>query len=177
MSISRLVILMIPLLNCIISGPRGEIAKTWQHGAVVFAKVVAFEKSGFGGTFKLMPLATLSGDFDPAFHGEVSAGALIGNLETTVIQDAPNVGKRVNVFLNRDINGDFQIPNGDATFFPAIIGTSDRPCIFEVTGFDDPKVTETIENLRKIRGKQREEAEKAKADKPKSAQNPAVEKK
>ena len=40
-------------------------------------------------------------------------------------------------------------------------------------------VTETIENLRKIRGKQREEAEKAKADAEKAnpAQTPAAEKK
>lgn len=35
-----------------------------------------------------------------------------------------------------------------------------RPDIFEVTGFDDPKVTETVENLCKVRGKQCEEAEK-----------------
>ena len=46
-----------------------------------------------------------------------------------------------------------------------------RPALFEVTGFDDPKVAETIENLRKLRGKQREEAEKAKAE-----QKPAAEK-
>jgi hypothetical protein len=29
---------------------------------------------------------------------------------------------------------------------------------------DDPKETETIENLRKLRGKQREEAEKARSE-------------
>ena len=51
------------------------------------------------------------------------------------------------------------------------------PCLIEVTGFDDPKVTETIENLCKLRGKQREEAEKAKAErKAAAAKKPATEK-
>jgi hypothetical protein len=67
------------------------------------------------------------------------------------------------VFLECDTNGDYSIPNGNASFFPKD-DRGFRPCIFEVTGFDDPKVTETIENLRKLRGKQREEAEKAKAE-------------
>jgi hypothetical protein len=38
-----------------------------------------------------------------------------------------------------------------------------------VEGFDDPKVTETIENLRKIRAKHREEAEKREAEKSKKS--------
>jgi hypothetical protein len=61
------------------------------------------------------------------------------------------------------------------TFFPEN-DRLDWPALFEVTGFDDPKVTETIENLRKLRGKQREDAEKAKAEK-EAQQKAAAEKK
>jgi hypothetical protein len=61
----------------------------------------------------------------------------------------------------------YAIPTGSASFFP-IDKNGGRPCVFEVSGFDDPKVAETIENLRKLRGKQREEAEKKAAAEPKS---------
>jgi len=64
----------------------------------------------------------------------------------------------------------YLVPNGTVKFVPGHVG------IVEVTGFDDPKVTETIENLRKLRGKQREEAEKSKAEQ-KPAAEKAVEKK
>jgi hypothetical protein len=49
--------------------------------------------------------------------------------------------------------------------------------MFEVTGFDDPNVTNTIENLRELRGKQRDEAEKAKAEQKAAAKKNRIEKK
>ena len=149
-------------------GPQGQYEKTWQHGAVVFAKVTGFEKSGPGGTFKLTLFATLSGNLDSAYQREISAGALIGNWDGTDIEKAPRVGASVIAFVDRDINGNYLIPNGDANFFPKADDKS-RPCIFDVSGFDDPKVTETIENLRKLRGKQREEAEQKAAAEKKSS--------
>jgi hypothetical protein len=164
MVLSYVIALIGALAHCVIIGPQGSFAKTWRHGAVVYAKVIGFEKEGSGGYVKLLPLATLSGSCDAAFAPEIKVGASFGNWQTTVIRDAPSVGSNVIVFLDRDINGTFQIPNGDADFLPKN-DVGDRPCLFEVTGFDDPKVTETIENLHKLRGKQREAAEKAQAEK------------
>jgi hypothetical protein len=42
--------------------------------------------------------------------------------------------------------------------------------VSSVFGFDDSQVTETIEYLRELRGKQREEAEKAKSEQKAAAQ-------
>ena len=168
MLLYHLTILMGALGQFAIHSPPADEPKTWEFCSVVFATVVAYEDLHFAGRVKLVPLATLSGNLDSALEGEVTAGAEIGNLETTDILTAPRVGTKVIVFLARDINGNYRIPNGGASFFPkSDIGAN--PCICEVTGFDDPKVTETIENLRKLRGKQREEAEQKAAAKKKSA--------
>ena len=111
--------------------------------------------------------------------GEFDAGFWFGPM-LSAIHKAPPSGAKVIVvvqrlFLPSDKVG-YSIPNGAAAFFPEIEWpdtsppTKVRPCLVEVTGFDDPKVTETIENLGKLRGKQREQAEKQAAAEKKDAE-------
>jgi len=144
----------------------------WRGAFVVYADVVDVKPDEYQGTLiQLKPYATLSGNFDAAFHGEITAHAIVnrGSADVSVIRTAPKKGSKVLAVIWDTINAKGQqiylVPNGNVKFVAGHVG------IFEVTGFDDPKVTETIENLRKLRGKQREEAEKAKAE-----QKPAAEK-
>ena len=147
----------------------------WENQSVLFAEVVsATQVSAAGWSIRLRPLAVLPGNFDPAFTGKIDAGVWIGDL-AGVIAEAPKNGTNVIVVLQHAVlnrKDVYSIPNGAAAFFPqierqdTIPPTKVRPCLVVVTGFDDPKVTETIENLRKLRGKQREETEqKAAAEK------------
>jgi hypothetical protein len=120
----------------------------------------------------------LTGNFDPALTGEINAGVWIGGLISDIRQSPKTGAKVIVVIQDAQWKGKtvYMIPNGGASFlleidcndtFPP---SKERPCLFEVTGFEDPKVTETIENLRKLRGKQREESEE-------NAENKKVEEK
>ena len=149
---------------CGIVGADGQPADVWDSSAVIYAKVLNVEKRGYDTyVIQLNPIATLAGKFDAAFEGEISIGPAIGNRETTHIDRVPKTGANVVVLIDRSGSQIYTVRTGSASFFP----TNERgmrPCLFEVTGFDDPKVTQTIENLRKLRGKQREEAEQTKAE-------------
>jgi hypothetical protein len=147
----------------------------WDNQSVLFAEVVnATQLSAAGWSIRLSPLAVLTGNFDPAFTGRIDAGVWIGDL-AGAITEAPKNGTKVIVVVQHAVLNQkdvYSIPNGSATFFPEIERQDTippikvRPCLVVVSGFDDSKVTETIENLRKLRGKQREEAEqKAAAEK------------
>ncbi len=153
-------------------GAYGEPVDVWDNGAVIYAEVIAVENVR-PTLYKvdLKPLATLTGSLDPAFLGIVTADVIAGYRETSEFANLPSKGAKVIVFIEK-VDGTWRrVPNGSNDFLAGI----DRkgafppakhyPCLFEVTGFDDPKVTETIENLRKLRGKQREEAKKAPAGK------------
>ncbi len=152
---------------------------------MLYAETTAVNKNSAGSyTISIKPLASLSGAFDCAAEPNLSAYALFGSPKISAISDAPRPGSRIIILIQetvveKNLSGRqplrFEVPNGDIAFFPKE-KRDVRPAIFEVTGFDDPKVTETIENLRKLRGKQREEAEKAKAE-PKPAAERAAEKK
>jgi hypothetical protein len=128
----------------------------------VYAEVIGFELGSPSPAciVELNPIAVLSGTLDPALQGSVRASARI-RLRHTVITEYPKIGQKVIVLLERDGDEKYQIPDAIIKFFP-----KQRGCmpLFEVTGFDDPMVNKTIENLRKLRGKQREEAEQAKAE-------------
>jgi hypothetical protein len=148
----------------------GTAAKHWDRGqAVLYAEMMDASAEKSWNTIRLKPLATIGGRMDPAFSGEISAHAWIGSSMISSIHSLLAKGAKVVVVVippnpEKD-KGLYFIPNGDADFFPTN-AQGQQPCLFEVTGFDDPKVTETIENLRKLRGKQREEAEqKAAAEK------------
>jgi hypothetical protein len=145
----------------------GTLERYWKIAAVMYADVVSVEKGEYGTlgeyVIQLKPLATLSGDFDSAFQGRVYAHAFVGG--NSMIKEPPMAGTKVIVLVSHADAASSRIPDGSVTFFPEI-SNHHRPGIFPVTSFDDPKVTETIENLRKLRGKQREEAEqKAVAEK------------
>ena len=93
-----------------------------------------------------------------------------------LLREAPQKGATAVVLLVRRNVGaktTYWIPSSSVPCFPRL-GQQPfpdaRPALCEVTGFDDPKVTETIENLRKLRGKQREEAEQKAAAEKKSPQ-------
>src|SRR3954471_20641946 len=133
----------------------GVAAISWKHQSVIFATVSdATQNSPTEWTLKLKTLATLSGELDSALMGEISANVLVRPL-VSQIPEAPAKGTKIVVVVTYPQVGDvlnFWIPAGSAAFFPTN-QHGDNPCLFEVTGFDDPKVTETIENLRKLRGK------------------------
>jgi hypothetical protein len=149
-----------------IVGADGQPADVWDSSAVIYANVLSVEKQGLHTyLIRLKPLATLTGRFDSAYCGDIVIGPAIGSPESTHIEIVPSVGAKVIVLVDRSGQPIYTVRNGSAQFFPKN-EWGHSPCLFEVTGFDDPKVTETIESVRKIRGKQREEAEqKAAAEK------------
>jgi hypothetical protein len=158
-----------------------ENPQFWSNdGAfVVYGQVLDVRKESADRTGELLirPIATLSGDFDSAKSGDIPVTVLMGRgVAFYSILGAPTNGSKIIAVITRvpanvsNTNTAYlHIPNSFVNCFPIdpkwkAIGIDGRPPLFEVTGFDDPKVTETIENLRKLRGKQREEAEKAKAE-------------
>jgi hypothetical protein len=158
--------LLIVTAQFAIVGADGQPAEVWDSSAVLYAKVLSVEQRGpHTYLICLKPLATLTGEFDSAYRGDVLIGPAIGSREFTDIEVVPAIGAKVVVLIDRSGQPIYTVRNGRAQFFPKN-ERGNAPCLFEVTGFDDPKVTETIENLRKLRGKQREEAEqKAVAEK------------
>jgi hypothetical protein len=143
----------------------------WDDTAVLYAKVSAVDFDRHDGhILRITPIATLTGPVDAAQYEELSAHITIDpgtgvGLISSSFTAAPRIGSNVIVTVTwntawNKLNGKqtFFVPGSNVFFMPGRMG------LVEVTGFDDPKVTETIENLRKLRGKQREEAEKAKAE-------------
>jgi hypothetical protein len=153
--------------EAIVIGTDGKNADQWNGSSVIYAVVKAVTKDKHGMyTVQLEPLATLTGRFDPAYDGEIAPHVQIDGplaIDGSTIEHVPEKGTKVLAFVGNDIHPKNYTPtilNGSVTFMPGGRGLA------EVTGFDDPKVTETIENLRKLRGKQREETEqKAAAEK------------
>ncbi len=160
-----------------VKGADGSDPQLWESANVLYAEVVNVQHIvGIEYRIALRPIATLSGTFDPALHSEILAYASIGDqwIDGSLIRKVPEKGAKVVVLVERLSSPPSQpdtygIPNGPLNFGSGV-------GLIEVTGFEDPKVTEMIESVRKIRGKQREEAEKAKAE-PKPAAEKAAEKK
>ena len=112
------------------------------------------------GTLHIRPLATLSGGLDAALAGDILAHASMSGSYGDVILTPPGKGSNIVVLLRRvkrcmaDRESEYiWIPRAFVSCFPVDPrwtqrGVDGRPPLFEVTGFDDPKVTETIENLR-----------------------------
>ena len=132
---------------------------------VVYAEVKNVQQTeGPSHIIKLDPLSTLMGDLDPSMEVSISAAVSIGG-NVSEIAEPPPVGAKVICLLSRVTsktrrdNIRFTITNGVMTHFPKQINGKESPAMFIVSGFDDPKVKETIENLRKYRAKDREEAE------------------
>jgi hypothetical protein len=163
---------------CAMTGPgtiEDTIQSQWdQYLTVFYAEVVDTQPHEHvpirvtNWYIRLKPLATLSGHLDAACVGEITADAAISNGNVSVIASVPKKGSKVVVLVTGkepDEHGHYYIAPSDVLFFPKD-SNGNKPALCEVTGVDDPKVTETIENLRKLRGKQREEAEqKAAAEK------------
>jgi hypothetical protein len=141
----------------------------WDRAAVVYAEITKVSLESVA-TYKIQihPIATLTGDFDSAYHDDLSAYASFGNVMVSDRQKPPQEGTKAIVIFDwgtEKYSDQYWITDRGASFMP-IDKRGMRPSICEVTGFDDPKVTETIENLRKLRGRQREETErKAAAEK------------
>jgi hypothetical protein len=140
----------------------GKEPEVWERASVIYAAVTDVETNRPEQyVIHLQPLATLTGKFDSAMFSEIEVPSDVSKTSgNTMIRDVPKRGMRVIVYVGNDQVHPSRIPAGPVFFMPDHLG------LVEVTGFDDPKVTETIENLRKLRGKQREEAEqKAAAEK------------
>ena len=160
-----------------------ESGEYWAENDVfvLFAKVIDVEDARGGVIMTLRPIATLAGRFDPAFAPDIRVGASAGFLFGVVLPKGPAKGAYIVALIKHGIAPRdepemqshpeyYSVPNASISCFPPTnasqLGPAHAPALFEVAGFDDPKVTETIENLRKLRGKQREEAEqKAAAEK------------
>ena len=150
-----------------VSSPQEDWPPYWDHSAVVYAKVndVILQMPN-SYVIRIQPLATLTGKLDPAERNEITTIAEIGSKISSIKQPPKKDDLVIVVLRENQDERTFYIPNGSASFLPVLGKSGTRACLFTVTGFDDPKVTETIENLRKLRGKQREETEqKAAAEK------------
>jgi hypothetical protein len=135
----------------------------WNSTGVVYCEIVKVEVvhkvSEINGhpapsstiTVVLKPIATLAGTIDPSTQSTIRAYAEFG-FGWSAMLDPPTEGSKAVVVIDRYEKG-FSIPNGGVLYMP------DKVAITEVKDFDDPKVTKTIDNLRKLRGRQREEAE------------------
>jgi hypothetical protein len=140
---------------------RWKDAFFWDNHAVIYAEITEVKKDRGSYFVDLLPFATLTGKWDAAFDRQVTAGVWV-TPETapnaSMINEVPKKGTKVVASIARPmvLKGAswFGLPNGPVMFMAQNKGT------IEVTGFDDPKVTETIEKLPKLRAKQREEAEK-----------------
>jgi hypothetical protein len=145
-------------------------AESNERAPVVLAEVTAVQRDAAGDcNLHLRPIATLMGVLDPLQDEDISAFYAMDIPSTVPFGDAtelPMKGQKAIVVLVHQSQPRatiYSVPFGPVPFMPKNkLGILSGLC--QVTGFDDPKVTETIENLRKLRGKQREDAEKAKAE-------------
>ncbi len=156
-------------------GINGQPPEVWEKCSVIYAEVIGIENLGaHEPNIKLKALVTLTGPLDSAFEDTLSAVVVIGDRRLSDINACPAKGAKVIVLVVQS-NGSWRksaIPNGSSALFPI----NDRklaPCLFEVSGFDDPKVTETIENLPGCAASSAEEAEKAAAEKALPEKQPA----
>ncbi len=143
--------------TAVIQDENGDPPAYWKNAAVIYARIDDVKKV-LGDQYKLRlrGIATLTGEYDTAAENIIDVDVRI-QWGQRAVQFVPPRGVHVIALIQRDRNGSYFIPDVRPRFLAA-----PEPLI-TVTGFDDPKVTETIENLRKLRGKQREEAEKAAA--------------
>jgi hypothetical protein len=149
----------------------GKDAHYWTYASVVYCEVISsdeYEKNRY--KLALKPIATFTGSLDSALHDRLVFENIVANkMFDGIAYDIPANGSKVVVVVEDYTNTEkphYFIPPGPVHFMPRGHG------LIEVTGFDDPKVTETIENLRKLRGKQREDAEKQSAAEKKSSAEP-----
>lgn len=152
-------------------------AHKWQQLAVLYAEVGDAEKLVDGKRVKLTekdrtkeslgdcyiqlkPLATLTGNFDCALHKEFVVHASIRGfglqLQPSDIPRVPGEGAKVIVLVHWR-SGKYNVRQDSVAFFPKN-EENNRPALCPVENFEDPKVKEVIEALRKIR------AEKGSAD-------------
>jgi hypothetical protein len=140
----------------------------WNSTGVVYCEIMKVEvmreiveingQSASSSTTKvvLKPIATLAGTIDPSSPSTIRADAEFG-VGWSAMYEPPAEGSKAVVVIDRYEN-QFSIPNGGVLYMP------NKRAIMEVNAFDDPKVTETIENLRKLRSQQHEKAEQTKAE-------------
>lgn len=159
----------------------GTEAGYWDNKAVVYCEITKVEAvretakmnrqlvEGQTTTVVLKPIAALTGTIDPTSVPTIRAYTVFG-LKWCGELTQPTDGAKAIVVIETYGEGKFAIPNGAVLYMPDKLG------ICEVKNFDDPKVTETIENLRKLRGKQREEVDQKTGEKKKADTKAPLEK-
>ncbi len=179
----------------------GSPPELWQNAAVLYAEVQSTKLNNEeipnksdkhpGGalqnadySIRIKPIATLTGNFDSAREQDIEIQTQVFGtavMDQGAIHQVPANHAKIIVMIKwNDSASDRKnrVPTWDVRFFPQDTNKN-RPALFEVTGFDDPKVTETIENLRKLRADQNSTSilrpffEKS----PERAENAAAEKK
>jgi hypothetical protein len=152
MSLNSLVALFQFLTACVTVDGQG--AHFWDDSVVVYVKVLdVTHKQRDSYTIKLEPIASLTGNLDPAITGELDSQAYILRGQR-VIQFKPVRNSRGIVLLKRDESGKYSIPDVGVRFFPYLEPLQYAP------GFDHESVTKIIEDLQKLRGKHGQESEK-----------------
>lgn len=126
----------------------------WRASAVVYADIIGYEATG---TARVRPIATLTGNLDAAYVSDIDAEIHFG--DKSAIRERPHVGVKALVLLKRDEAGKYSIPDTPVDYFPAD-DHGNHPAYFEVLGFDNEDVDKVIENVRSLRAKDREAAQK-----------------
>jgi hypothetical protein len=146
-----------------------ELPKKWKNQGVLYAEVREVKKLEKEGERKLSdkelssdslgevaiyltPLATLTGGIDAASQDELRVVCHLGrgpSFTPSVLLNAPKPGAKIIAWLHR--NNDYYATSPERVEFFPENERGRRPAIFEVASFDDPKVGETMQNLRKMR--------------------------
>ena len=138
------------------AAPAVEDPSFWADGgaSVLYAEIRGYTQPG-PGKLTVRPLATLSGELDSAMKDDIVADTrIVGIIGGGQLHEPPAKGAKVILLLCHRFqydNDSYWIPSSNVSCFPKSQQQpfpDARPAIFEVTGFDDPMVTETIENLR-----------------------------
>jgi hypothetical protein len=140
----------------------GEVEKIEQGKRVKLSKEERASERLRGCVIHLKPLATLTGNFDCALHDDLPVNAYIfnGQLQETDLRRLPPEGARVIVFVQLDLDsGKYSVPHSAVDFFPKD-ERYNRPGLFPVESFEDPKVNEVIETLHKLRSEAGSSVEK-----------------
>jgi hypothetical protein len=149
--------------------PPASASGAWASSSVAYTEVISCGKANGKTVARLKLLAILTGNLDAAKVGEIDAEIRFG--DNSAISERPHVGAKALVLLKRDEAGKYSIPDTPVDYFPAD-DHGNHPAYFEVLGFDNEEVENTIENLRTLRAKDRAAMEKKEVEAAATAGHP-----
>src|SRR5436189_1344903 len=124
----------------------GTDANYWNDSFVVYAEFLSAKKTtGTHYVVRVKPIATLAGTYDPSAHSDIIAETEIGSTigDGSEIPTVPKKNSKILIVIDRrSISATKRnfVPSGPVLFMAG------RRGMIEVSGFDDEKVSDTIEN-------------------------------